>query len=167
LNTLYLLRHAKSSWDDAGLADRDRPLNPRGLRAAKRLAEHVVQEGIAPDLILCSPARRTRETLERVFPDPGAIGAIEFEDELYGATAAGLLARLRALAEDSGSAMLIGHNPAIGELAGELPAQGERLEELRAKYPTCSLATLTFAGRWADLQTGAAELNAFVKPREL
>src|SRR5215831_14982212 len=91
---LYLLRHAKSSWDDPALADHDRPLAPRGRRNGAALAEHVTREGIAPDLVLCSTALRARETLALLLPALGGEAEIQLEDELYGATADELLARL-------------------------------------------------------------------------
>ena len=85
MNTLHLLRHAKSSWDDAGLADRDRPLAPRGRRAAKLIADYLRHEGIVPALVLCSPARRTRETLEALAEAFDDDVPVEFERDLYGA----------------------------------------------------------------------------------
>ena len=125
------------------------------------------RRGSRPTLILCSPARRTRETLERVFPDSSAVGATEFEDELYGASAGRLLAQLRALPEDRGSAMLIGHNPAIGELAGELPARGERLDGAARQVPDGRAGDTHLRWPLGGPRAGSAELTAFVKPREL
>jgi phosphohistidine phosphatase len=147
MRTLYLLRHAKSSWDDPALADRDRPLAKRGRKAAKRIARHLRDEGIEPDLVLCSSSVRTLQTLERI----GLEG--EVEDGLYGASAAELLDRLREVPSDVESVMLIGHNPGLEGLLAEL--SGERPD----KFPTAALATLEFDGRW--------HLTALVKPREL
>jgi phosphohistidine phosphatase len=160
---LYLLRHAKSSWDDERLADRDRPLAPRGRRAAERMARHLRDEGILPSLVLCSPARRTRETLEAVGPG----GEVRIEDELYGASEAALLGRLQRVPDAVESVMLIGHNPAMQELAVGLAGAGARLEDVEAKFPTGALATLAVPGGWRELAPGSAELVAFVKPREL
>ena len=163
MKRLFLLRHAKSSWDDADLADRDRPLAPRGRRAAGVMARHLRDEEISPSLVLCSPARRTRETLEAVDPS----GEVRIEDELYGASEAELLERLRRVPEAIESVMLIGHNPAIQELALGLASRGERLEDVERKFPTGALATLTAPGAWGELAPGSAELAAFVKPKEL
>src|ERR671923_1158092 len=138
MKRLFLLRHAKSSWKDEGLADRDRPLAGRGRRAAKVMARHLQEEKISPALVLCSPARRTRETLEAVSPS----GEVRIEDELYGASEAELLERLRRVPEAIESVMLIGHNPAIEELALGLASRGERLEDVERKFPTGALATL-------------------------
>jgi phosphohistidine phosphatase len=156
---LYLLRHAKSSWDDRALRDHDRPLAPRGRRAAKAIGRHLRDQGIEPALVLCSSAVRTRQTLERL----GLSG--QLEPELYGAGADALLARLHAVPAAVPSVMLIGHNPAIQQLALLLAAGGRELE---AKFPTAAIATLSFTGRdWAALGPGTAELVGFVRPRDL
>jgi phosphohistidine phosphatase len=164
---LGLLRHAKSSWDDPGLADRERPLAPRGRNAAGRLAAHLAEEPFRPNLVLCSPARRTRETLE---PLARALGEprVEFDAVLYGANADGLLARVRSLADDVGSVLLVGHNPALQNLALALAARGERLSDLERKFPTGALAMLALdAPDWSSVQPRCATLTGFVKPREL
>ena len=105
MKRLFLLRHAKSSWDDPGLDDHDRPLAPRGRRASAVIAEHLRQERIAPALVLCSSARRTRETLERVMPLDQA--EVRIEGELYGASPKDLLQRLREVPDEVDSVMLI------------------------------------------------------------
>jgi phosphohistidine phosphatase len=162
---LFLLRHAKSSWDDPRLDDHDRPLAPRGLRASAVMAEHLRQERIAPTLVLCSPARRTRETLERVMPLDRA--EVRIEDELYRASSKDLLQRLREVPDEVDSVMLIGHQPAIQQLALQLAAEGSELERLKAKFPTAALASLDFPGEWSGLGRGSAELVAYVKPKQL
>ena len=165
MKRLFLLRHAKSSWDDPRLDDHDRPLAPRGLRASAVMAEHLRQERIAPTLVLCSPARRTRETLERVMPLDRA--EVRIEDELYRASSKDLLQRLREVPDEVDSVMLIGHQPAIQQLALQLAAEGSELERLKAKFPTAALATLDFPGEWSGLGRGSAELVAYVKPKQL
>ena len=124
--TLHLLRHAKSSWDDPAATDHERPLAPRGRRAAAAIAGHLRDERIAPALVLCSSAVRTRQTLARVSAgfDPGCDVRIEIEGALYDVSAAELLTRIRRVADDVGSVMLIGHEPAIGELALTLAGPG-------------------------------------------
>lgn len=164
---LFLLRHAKSSWDDPGLADHDRPLAPRGNRAAKVIAEHLREERIAPELVLCSSSRRTRETLDRIAPALGDEVRVEVERELYAASADRLLERLRAVDDDVESVMLIGHNPGLEQLALSLAGDGEKLADVRRKYPTAALATLEFDGRWSELEPGTARLMEFVKPKQL
>jgi phosphohistidine phosphatase len=160
---LYLLRHAKSSWKEQGLADHDRPLAPRGRRAAKAMRRHLREQGVEPELVLCSTARRARETLEGIEPALGR-GAIRVEAELYRAAPAALLARLHAIAPAVRSVMVIGHNPGLEELAQLLAGQGTRAE----KFPTGALATLAFRGSgWGALDRGGAELVELVRPRDL
>jgi phosphohistidine phosphatase len=161
---LFLLRHAKSSWEDPDLADHDRPLAPRGRRASKTIAEHMQRERIKPTVVLCSSARRAQETVERIV---AALGDSEvvIEPGLYHASAGDLLARLRALPESSPSVMLVGHNPAMQELALALAGSGR--EAVEGKYPTAGLATFRFGGGWSELEYGSAELSAFVTPKGL
>ena len=92
--TLYLLRHAKSSWDDPTLVDHDRPLASRGRRASRMMADYLRRRRITPTLVLCSSSTRTRETLERVSPGLGDETEMQIEDGLYSAFASDLLARL-------------------------------------------------------------------------
>jgi phosphohistidine phosphatase len=168
MRRVYLLRHAKSSWKDHSLADRDRPLAGRGRRAAKAMAAHLQAEGVRPDLVLCSPARRTRETLERIEGAFGGPVEASFEDALYGAGEAELLARLEALPQEVGSVMLIGHNPGLEELALALASKGTGLARLREKYPTAALATIDLpAERWSAIERGSGELVGYIRPRDL
>lgn len=160
---LFLLRHAKSSWGDPELGDHDRPLAPRGRRAAKSMAEHLESEGIQPSLVLCSSARRARETLDRVAPG----GEVRIEDGLYGASEDELVERLQRVDAAVESTMVIGHNPAIQNLVMTLAASGAELGHIQQKFPTGALAELTFAGDWRALRPGCAELVAFVRPKEL
>ena len=169
MRVAHLLRHAKSSWDDPHRADIDRPLAPRGRRAARAMAERLRREAVRPDLVICSPARRTRETLEIVaaaFPD----AEVRFEDALYGAGGGDLLACLRASPDRAASIMVVGHNPGLHDLAVSLAGGGDPddLARLAAKMPTGALATLRApARRWRDVSPGTAELADFVVPREL
>ena len=167
MTQLFLLRHAKSSWDDSELVDHDRPLAPRGWRAVRLLAEHLGREGVTPALVLCSSARRTRDTLEGIAPALGEATPVQVEDELYAASERRLLERLRAVEDDVESLMLIGHNPGVEQLALSLAGGGQKLATLRRKYPTGALATLEFSGRWGDLRPGSAELTDFVTPKQL
>jgi phosphohistidine phosphatase len=167
MKQLFLLRHAKSSWSDSELVDHDRPLAPRGRRALKLIAEHLGREGVTPALVLCSSARRTRETLERIAPALGEGIPVQIERELYAASERRLLERLRAVEDDVESLMLIGHKPGVQQLALSLAGSGQNLAGLGRKYPTGALATLEFSGRWGDLQPGRAELTDFVTPKQL
>jgi len=165
--TLYLLRHAKSSWEDPNLADHDRPLAPRGRCASRTIADHLRRQRITPGLVLCSSSTRTRETLERISAGLDEKFELQIEEALYTASARDLLDRLHQVDARVDSVMLIGHAPAIQELALNLASKGLQLERLREKFSTGALATLVFRGKWGELAPGAAELVAFVKPREL
>jgi phosphohistidine phosphatase len=163
LRRLYLLRHAKSSWDDPSLADFERPLAPRGRKAARRIAGYAARAGIRPELVICSPATRARETLERVAPALGG-PEIAFDERLYGASEDELLARLREVPAAIGSLLLVGHNPGTAQLLALLVASGTPLP---AEVPTGALASLSFRAGWDELGPGLASLDAFVVPREL
>jgi phosphohistidine phosphatase len=165
MRTLYLLRHAKSSWDEQLIADHDRPLAPRGRKDARAMCEHLRTLDVPPQLVLCSSSVRTRQTLDLVAPAmPDA--DVEIEEVIYAASASTLLDRLREVDDAIESAMVIAHNPGIEELAMRLSGDGA---EIRAagKFPTCALATLAFEGDWAALDDGAAELADFATGRQL
>ncbi len=166
---IYLLRHAKSSWDEPELLDHERPLAKRGRKAVALLREHLRESGVAPDLVLCSSAVRAIQTLEGVRAGLPPETRVETEADLYAASAASLLGRLRRLPEELGSVMLVGHNPGLEDLAAELAGGGdpEARAAMEAKYPTGGLATLAFEGRWRDLDPGGATLEAFAVPRQL
>jgi phosphohistidine phosphatase len=163
---LLLLRHAKSSWDDPGLPDLERPLAPRGHRAAERMAEYLRSNAPPVDLVLCSSALRTKQTLERMTKAFGD-AEIVVEDELYGATDDELLERLRRVAEGDETVALIGHNPGIHDLATTLAGRGGDLDRMREKFPTGALAVLEFDGPWRRLSRGGARLASFVTPKDL
>jgi phosphohistidine phosphatase len=168
MRRVFLLRHAKSSWKDRSLADNDRPLAGRGKRAAKAMAGHIEREGIRPDLVLCSPARRSRETLERVEAGFGDRVETRVEEAVYGGGEAELLARLRALPTEVGSVMIVGHNPGIEDLALALAAEGGERARMEEKYPTAALATIDLpAADWGAIEAGSGELVAYVRPRDL
>jgi phosphohistidine phosphatase len=161
------MRHAKSSWDDPDLADHDRPLTPRGLKAASRMAERMVRDEIAPALVLCSSARRARETLAPIQLATGNAAKVEVEEGLYGASSDELLQRLRRLPESADSVMVIGHNPGIQELAIKLVSDQRARSQLSVKFPTAALAALRLkVGRWRELSEGGSELIAFLTPRD-
>jgi phosphohistidine phosphatase len=134
MKRLYFLRHAKSSWKDTSLADHDRPLAGRGRRAAKTIARHVREQGIEPELVLCSLARRARETLDRIEPALGT-PTIRVEGDLYAASGPALLDRLRDVPHTVESVMLIGHNPGLQDLALDLARPSRRRMSSRRNTP--------------------------------
>jgi phosphohistidine phosphatase len=165
---VWLLRHAKSSWDDPGLPDADRPLAPRGRRAAELLAAHLATSDVRPAVVLCSSSLRTRETLAAILPALGDALEIRIERTLYGAGAAQLLERLRQVPNRASSVMLVGHNPGIQDLALGLAMSGPALAALREKFPTGALATVEVnVGRWRDVDDGKATAAVLVTPRSL
>ena len=158
---VWLLRHAKSSWDDLGLADHDRPLAPRGRKAAKRMARWASDNGVRPELVLCSTALRARATLDLVLHGLGTPAA-EIEGVLYHASAADLLERLRAVRASVTEVLLVGHNPGLHELACLLSPPGPD------EFPTAALAELRLAiDTWPDVNPGCAHLARLVVPRSL
>jgi phosphohistidine phosphatase len=163
---LWLLRHAKSSWDDDRLADVDRPLAARGERAADAMAAYVADASIRPQLVLCSPALRARQTLEHVRASLGE-PEVRIEPEVYTFDPEPLLALLRSVPDEVGSVMLVGHNPAFHDLAVMLARTGDGLLDLVAKYPTGALAELEPDASWSELAAGGAVLTRFVTPRTL
>ena len=171
MKTLLLLRHAKSAWSDPRLDDHDRPLNGRGERSAKAMADHIAREAPRPDLILCSTAMRTRQTLAPLLKRLGAPSPpIALESGLYLASEDVLLAHLQTAPDSAATVLLIGHNDGIGQLAADLAGGGpaDALASLRAKYPTGALAVFTVPdGPWSDLALGKARLVEFVRPRDL
>ena len=167
---LFLLRHAKTDWDDTALEVLDRPLNRRGREAAPRMGREIALRGWAPDHALVSPARRARQTWELAsaeFPRPVATA---YDRRLYLASPETLLAALRSIEGATETAVLVGHNPGIGELAISLAgpgSDGAALEAMHVKFPTAALARFTFAGTWADLEPGAARLTDFLRVKDL
>src|SRR5579871_2454938 len=172
---LVLFRHAKSAWPD--VPDHERPLAGRGIRAAPLMGRWLRDAGLVPDLVLCSTARRARETWEFAQPGLGTAPPVRFEDSIYGEDATGLLALIRGVPPATGTLLLIGHNPAIEDLAPMLaapPGSGGPgaagpgdLERMRAKFPTAAIAVLQPAVTWRGLAGGRAALTAFVTPRDL
>jgi phosphohistidine phosphatase len=167
---LLLLRHAKSAWPD--VADSERPLNDRGRRDAPVMGRWLRDRGYVPDVVLCSTARRTRDTWALVAGDLGAEPPVRYEQRIYEATALSLLHLLREAGGDHQTVLLIGHNPGLIELAVGIaqmvdgPA-AEPLDRVREKFPTAAVAVLDFNGEWADLIPGEARMVDFAVPRDV
>jgi phosphohistidine phosphatase len=172
MRQLLILRHAKSSWNDAAIPDRDRTLNARGRRSALIMRQAMHNLGLAPNLVLVSTARRTLETLEALEPWDDA-PLIEPMDSLYLASTGQLMAALHGVAETVRSVLLIGHNPGLHDLAVSLAgpravASGAAAERsLAAGFPTAALAEFVIAGSWWELQEGGGRLIRFLTPRML
>jgi phosphohistidine phosphatase len=170
MHQLLLLRHAKSSWDDAGGPDRDRPLNARGRRAATAMRSAMRERGLAPDLIFVSSAARTMETMHALEPwDDTPL--IEPLDELYLASQARLLATLRGVAETVRTVLLIGHNPGMHELAAALTdpraSPDPLVRAVHDGFPTGALAEFSVTSPWSRLSPNGGRLLRFLTPRML
>jgi phosphohistidine phosphatase len=164
---LHLLRHAKSSWDDAALDDHARPLAPRGHKATRRLARWIAEHDVRPELVLCSPATRARETLDGVHEALGSPRTVE-DERIYHASSAELLDRLGELADAMAEVMLVGHNPGLADLCLLLARPGPLRDRVAENLPTGALATLVVEmDGWSALAPGTAELRSLVLPREL
>jgi phosphohistidine phosphatase len=155
MTTLIVLRHAKAA-DGIGMADADRPLTGRGRRDAAAAGEHLRDLGLAPRMVLCSPAVRTRQTLEAL--RLGADSAVSYERRIYQNDVDLLFDLLRTA--DAESLLVIGHNPALHQLVADLGAP-----ELD-RFPTSACAVLTVEGAWADLAPGGAVLSSYWTPKK-
>jgi phosphohistidine phosphatase len=162
MKTLLLLRHAKSSWGNPGLADHDRPLNKRGKRDAPRIGELLRREELVPHLIISSTARRARVTAELVAEHSGYAGSLRLEADLYAAGAEAYLEGLANLPDEYERVMVVGHNPGLEELLEAIIGGYERL-------PTAALAEVRLpVQRWRDLNDETeGELVNLWRPKEL
>lgn len=172
MKTLLLLRHAKSNWD-GDVSDEKRPLAKRGREAAPVVGKYLAKNDYMPDLILCSTARRTVETLDLVLPFLKKGIAVKYENELYLAEYPDLLARIRWIDDKVKTVLLVGHNPGLEQLALTLAltSRGPEDDEMRTmaeKFPTAALAVITFDIKsWKDVKEGAGALKDFVRPKDL
>lgn len=167
---LYLLRHATSSWDNPVLTDADRPLSERGRRAAIAMGHRLEADGIRPDLIVCSPAARARETLELLRHCFAADTPVELDRRVYMASGDQLLARVRELPDEVNGAMIIGHNPGLqyfASLLASAASDASALARIRNKFPTTALAVFEIGlSRWAETASRCARLTRFILPRQ-
>ena len=170
MKTVYLLRHAKSSWDQPSLPDFQRPLAPRGRKAAPLVGAYMARNDLIPDRALCSAARRAVETWDLVSDALGTDVPTSFREDFYHASPWTLLAAVQELPTEVGSVLLVGHNPTFEDLALALSATGEdeALAGIARKYPTGALAIIDFStSEWAGVREGTGYLRGFIRPRSL
>jgi phosphohistidine phosphatase len=170
MRRLLLLRHAKSSWAEPGASDHERPLNRRGQEAAPRIGAYLDRHKLVPDCVLCSTARRARETWDLVAAAVSAAPAATYVERLYDAAPRTLLDVFRHAEPTAKSVLAVGHNPGLQEVATQLIAAGDLddRERLREKLPTGGLVVIDFAIEdWAKLHTRSGRLERFVVPRML
>jgi len=160
MRTLYLLRHAKSSWNDASLRDFDRPLKDRGRKAAQRIGKRLAAEKLRVPLVISSPALRTRETAELVLKSSALRVEERFDERIYEASLRDLLQVVAEIPDEKQVVILIGHNPGFEELLAFLTGEGRRM-------PTCALAKIRFDVSWKDIKAGKGSLEWFITPKEL
>lgn len=161
MKTLMLLRHAKSSWDDASLRDFERPLAKRGKRDAPRIGEELKLRAPMPDIIISSPATRAKQTIEAVVQTSGIRSRLEFNESIYGASSAELMRLIGRLPDSINCALMVGHNPGFEELVS-------RLTGTDTVMPTAALACMEFQiDHWNDLEDGAGKLIWLLTPKNL
>ena len=164
--TLLAVRHAKSSWDH-DVEDHDRPLSGRGRRDADALGRLLVQRGLAPDLVLCSTATRTRETWERAHAVGATAGEVRLVRGIYHAWVPELVRLVRQTPDELGTVLLLGHSPGIPDLVEHICIRTDSADwaQLDQKYPTSGLAVVNVPCPWRELGTSTADLVTFAIPR--
>lgn len=170
MRRLMLLRHAKSDWSEAGGRDHDRPLNRRGREAVPALAAYMKRNALAPDRVLCSTAKRTRETFELIAAGLPTPPPVEFDERLYAAEPNTILGLVRATPRTVHSLLVIGHNPGLQQAALLLIASGDvdMRERLHEKFPTAALAVIDIAADdWRKTHAHGGRLDRFITPELL
>jgi phosphohistidine phosphatase len=167
---LMLLRHAKSNWSSSGMQDAARPLTDRGKAVARLMGAYMARHSLISERVLCSPARRTRETWAAIAAQWPADVDIVFDDRLYAATPQVVLSIVRAQDNSARTLLVIGHNPGLQETAELLIAAGdvEPRERLREKFPTAALAVIDFAiDKWSRIHERSGRLDRYITPRSI
>ena len=165
--TIYLARHAKSSWDSSAVRDYDRPLSERGLRDAQKMAEKLVELSWRPEKIIASPALRAKQTCEAYCLSFGIQeGDVLWDKNIYAAYMVTLLHTLTSLPEDVQSVMLLGHNPSMEDLLVHLCGDAPRQKNGKL-MTTGNVARLSISIPWNELIMHHAELQTLLRPKEL
>ncbi|MDC0029944.1 histidine phosphatase family protein [Pseudomonadota bacterium] len=161
MKNLFLLRHAKSSWDNAALVDFDRPLSKRGISNAIQLSEYIQKHSISFDLVLSSPSERTQSTLDLVLSSFDPIPATTLKESIYHASALSLSELIKEQDEEINNLLVIGHNPGLHILTESLT------NESIVNFPTCAFAKITNFNHWKDVDAGILTLESVITPKEL
>ena len=161
MKNLFLLRHAKSSWDNAALSDFDRPLSKRGISNAIMLSKYIQKHSISFDLVLSSPSERTQSTLDLVLNSFDPIPKTSLKDSIYHASPSNLSQLIKELDDEINNLLIIGHNPGLHILTEILT------NESIVKFPTCALAKITNFNHWKDIDAGILNLESLISPKEL
>ena len=156
-----MLRHAKSSWDNANLSDFERPLNERGLKAAPLMGNVMKTNQFEPQIILSSPARRAEQTAILVKEAAGFDGDVKFEKRIYEASTAQLFEVVSEQNEKTESILLVGHNPGIENLIRALTGETHSM-------PTAALAVIDLeTNRWSEINSLTGKLRTLIRPKEI
>jgi phosphohistidine phosphatase len=166
MKTLYLLRHAKSSWKKEEVSDRDRPLKKKGRLQADAMSDHLASLLPPPQHILCSPAQRTRETLAyflELWPMPEDV--VQFPESLYLAERDVLKSEIAGLSDQADIAMVVGHNPGLTDLIHDWnDSKGTYLDSLR----TCGFVQMDFdLDSWADIPEATGDVKLDLRPKDV
>ena len=168
MRRLLLLRHAKAERLQSGGRDHDRVLTERGRADARKLGLYLARHAFAPDRAVVSSAARTRETWALLAAAFSKAPPVSFEERIYEATPQAILQVIKETGPETGTLLVIGHNPSLQELAVALARRSPDLARVEAKFPTGALVTLGFSvSRWQDLRRASGTLEAFVRPRDL
>jgi phosphohistidine phosphatase len=161
MKTLFVLRHAKSSWDNPDWSDFERPLNARGFEAARFIGSFIYERGLAPQTIVSSPAKRAKQTAVLVREIAEISKPIVFDERIYEASPHALFNLIREFGEDLESALIIGHNPGFENLVRMLTGE-------TVSMPTAALARINLVGldAWSELAPGVNELEFLIRPKE-
>lgn len=160
MRKLYILRHAKSSWDDPSYSDFDRPLNDRGLRTAPFMGRLMAERGIVPELTLCSPAKRAAETAALLREAAPLTTPIRHDRRIYEASPMTLLDLIGEVDEETGSVMIVGHNPGLEGLVRFLTGELHPM-------PTAALAGILMdVTGWNELPPGGGRLEFLIRPKD-
>jgi phosphohistidine phosphatase len=166
MKRLILVRHAKSSWSNADISDKDRPLNDRGRAATTKVGGWLASEKLQPDQVISSSAQRCRETWDGIAPSLSDVQDIAFEDFLYLPTSQEMLSVLTTASGDC--VLMLGHMPGIGDFARELRRDPPPMHEIFGKYPSGAVTVLDFrVDSWSEVQPATGVFHAYVTPKEL
>ena len=161
MKKLFLLRHAKSSWDDPALGDFDRPLSKRGISNAILLSKYLDKQKVSFDLVLSSPSERTQSTSDLVLSYCNPAPTILLKEDIYHASVSSLSQLIKGQDDSINNLLVIGHNPGLHILIESLAHKSI------IKLPTCAFAKLTNFNHWKDLDTGILDLELLITPKEL
>ena len=161
MRTLYLLRHAKSSWKDASLADFERPLKGRGTEAAEAMGRFLASKKVNLSILISSPSIRTRQTVEIVQREASLGAEPQFDQRIYEASLSTLVQVVSEIPDDKKTAMLVGHNPGMEELLAFLTRENRHM-------PTCALARISLdSSGWKEVGRSSGKLEWYVTPKDL